>query len=1059
MMCKIKEKERTRPFSKKVHFFTYLLMCFLFIGGTAFAQNKITVKGVVTDSNGEPLIGATVGEKGTTNAMMTGIDGDYTLSVSSAGTLTVTYIGFHSQEVAVNGKTTINVTLVEDSKILDEVVVTALGIKREAKSLGYAMQELKGDALLETRENNVLNALSGKVAGLQVLRSSNGVGGSSKIVLRGNNSLTGNNQPLIVIDGIPMDNFTGGVNDPFGNNGMDMGSGLGDINQEDIESMSVLKGASAAALYGSRAGNGVILITTKSGKQRPGIGVTLTAGLSIENPFLKPKMQNKYGQGATGIYDPKSRFSWGPKIAGYGDVTNWEDKTEELRAYDNFDAFFRTGVSFNEGATFQQDINGTSVFASINRSDDNGTTPRAKLNKTSFTARATSFLDNEKKWQIDAKANYINMHAQNRPIMGINPANAYNTIYLMPTTLNLKDLKREVDENGNMLWYEDGNTPQENPYWVTTHRLNEDKRDRLLGSMKLKYKPTDWLSVELSGGTDYYTTRANAKTRAGSPNALGGGRYTENKETFYENNYSFLAVANKDNLIDKLSGSISFGGNLMYRGRDTMRGDSGQLETEEVWNLNNGINAPTISSRLERRRMNSLYGVINLNWDNYLYLDVTGRNDWSSTLHPDNNSYFYPSVNLSLIASDLLSRHGITMPSWFTFAKIRGSYAEVGNDLDPYQLYNTYEMGKNALTYNVVNPLREYYDHTVKSELIKSWEAGLDLRFLDGRIGLDATWYKSNATNQLLSIQTNPLSGYERKKVNAGNIENQGFEIALNGTILDNPQGLSWNVIANFSKNKDKIIELYDDVKTYSLGEYQDVRILATKGGEYGAMYGRKYRRVEDKANPHYGKIIVDDSGLPLFTDDYEYLGNQNPNCMLGITNNFSYKGLNLSFLVDMRFGGKFFSGTTALLHRFGKAAGTVVNGERNDFVVPNTVVADGNGGYAANAVAVSNERYWTRIYDSGENFGIAEPFTYDATNIRLRNITLGYDFNKKLLAKTPFQRVRVSATCNNVWMIHYKLPGIDPESVSATDTNAIGFEGNAAPTSRTFVFNLTLGF
>lgn len=1058
MMCKIKEKERTKPFSKKVHFITYFLMFFLLIGSNAYAQNKITVKGVVTDGNGEPLIGATVAEKGTTNAMMTGIDGDYTLSVLPNGTLTVTYIGFHPQEVAVNGQTSINVTLVEDSKILDEVVVTALGIKREAKSLGYAMQELKGDALLETRENNVLNALSGKVAGLQVLRSSNGIGGSSKIVLRGNNSLTGPNQPLIVIDGVPMDNFTGGVSDPFGNNGMDMGSGLADINQEDIESMSVLKGASAAALYGSRAGGGVILITTKSGKQRPGLGITVTSGLSIENPFLKPEMQKVYGQGATSLYDAKSRFSWGPRIDGQ-EETNWEGKTERLRYYDNYDAFFRTGVSFNEGATFQQDINGTSVFASINRSDDNGTTPRAKLSKTSFNVRATTFLDQEKKWQIDAKANYINMHAKNRPIMGINPANAYNTIYVLPTTLNLRDLKREVNDRGEMLWYEDGNTPQENPYWVTTHRLNEDKRDRLLGSMKLKYKPTDWLDLELSGGTDYYTTRRNAKTHAGSPNALGGGRYTEGDDTVYENNYSFLAVARKDNLIQKLSGAVTFGGNLMYRGSKGMSGDSGQLDIENYFNLNNGINPATLSSYIKKRRMNSLYGVLNLNWDNYLYFDVTARNDWSSTLHPDNNSYFYPSFNLSYIATEMMDRYGITLPTWLTFAKIRASYAEVGNDLEPYQLYNTYTMEKNSLGYNQIKPQKELFDPYVKSELIKSWEAGIDFRFLNGKIGIDATWYKSNATNQLLSIEMHPMSGYDRKKVNAGNIQNQGFEIALNANILENPQGLNWSATANFSRNKDKIIDLTDGVDTYSLGAFEDVRILATKGGEYGAMYGKKYRRVEDKSSPYYGMKIVDGQGLPLFTDEYVYLGNQNPDCMLGITNNFAYKGFNLSFLVDMRFGGKFFSGTTALLHRFGKAAGTVVNGNRDEFVMPNTVVADGNGGYTNNTTAVTPERYWTRIYDSGENFGAAEEFTYDATNIRLRNVTIGYEFNKKLLAKTPFQRVRLSATCNNVWMIHYNLPGIDPESVSATNTNAIGFEGNTAPTSRTFVFNLTLGF
>lgn len=1028
---------------------------------TNIVQQDNICKGVVTDESGETVIGVSIRVKGTSTGTVTDIDGAFSLSnVKKGDVIQISYLGYVSQEIVWNGQA-IKATLIEDSKTLSEVVVTALGIKRETKSLGYSMQELKGDALLESRESNVLNALSGKVAGLQVLRSSNGVGGSTKIVLRGNNSLTGNNQPLIVIDGVPMDNFTGGVHDPYGNSGPDMGSGLSDVNQEDIESMSVLKGASAAALYGSRAGNGVILITTKSGQQRAGLGITVNTGITIDNPFIKPKLQSTYGEGTNGIYNNRNKFSWGPAITGQT-VKDWEGKDVTLQTYDNYDDFFRTGVSYNNNVSFQQNLNGVSVFGSVNRSDDNGTTPNASLARTGFNLRATAFLDKQEKWQVDAKANYINMEGRNRPVMGINLHNAYNTINMLPVSINMAEFKdRMYTPQGNMNWWQEENdTPQDNPYWGVENRKNKDRRDRLIGNFKLRYKATDWLNIEVNAGTDYYNTNKTGKVNAGSPNVKGGGLYTTGKETFYENNYAFLAVAQKDNLWSKLSGSATFGGNLMFQGRDKMDASSGELVVKNYFVLNNGVNLPTITTEVARRRMNSLYGVMNLNWDNYLYFDVTARNDWTSTLAKGKNSYFYPSFNLSLLVSDMLERYDASLPEWISFMKVRGSYAQVGNDLDPYQLYNMYKMEKNVLGYNMISSGRTLYNSTVKSELIKSWEAGLDVRFFNGRLGLDATWYKKNATNQLIPIAMNPLSGYADKMINAGNIQNTGVEFTINGSILDNPQGLNWDASINIAHNKDKIIELAPGVEVFDLAisNLEDVSIYAVENGEYGAIYGKKYARVNNSNSPHNGKIIVDSEGLPTYTDNKEYLGNQNPKAMIGISNNFSYKGFTLGFLVDMRLGGKIFSGTNAILNRYGNGEATLFN-NREDFVMPNTVIADGQGGYLENTKETTVEKYFTRLGSAGGNFGLGEEYTVDATNIRLRNITFGYDFNKKMLAKTPFQRVRLSATCNNVWMIHSKLKGVDPESVTATNSNAVGFEANGAPTSRTFVFNLTIGF
>ena len=1019
------------------------------------SQQDTKITGPVEDEFG-PVAGASVVIKGTTNGTMTDMDGHFTLEgVKKGDIIQISFIGFATQDIPYTGQTALNVKLEEDAQKLDEVVVTALGMKRDKKALGYAMQELKGDELLSSREPNLANSLSGKVSGLQIVRSSNGVGGSSKIVLRGNNSLTGSNQPLIVVDGTPMDNFTGGVDDVWGNSGADMGNGLSDINPEDIESMTVLKGASAAALYGSRAGNGVILITTKSGKKNEGLGITVNAGITTESIFLKPDMQNSFGQGSVGAYDNQSRLSWGPKAEGQT-VTDWMGRQVPLRTYDNIDAFFNTGTSFNEGISFQQNIKGTSVFSSINRSDDAGITPESKLNKTNITLRATTFLDEAEKWKVDAKVNYINLNAHNRPIQGVNPSNAFNTIYNLPRSLNVADFKNSVDEDGNMIWWDASKNPQENPYWVTKYRQNNDTRNRLLGNIALKYAPTDWFNVELRGGTDYYTTTKNEKVYAGG-NTTPSGLYSEGSETFYENNYSFLATANKDNLIDRLGGFVTFGGNLMIQRRTKMNASAGELLVPNLFSLNNGINKPTVTSELIRRKMNSLYGSLQLNWDGYLFLDITARNDWSSTMSKANRSYFYPSVSLSGVISDMVPKLGGQMPEWFTFAKVRASYAEVGNDLDPYQLYNNFTVGKDENGNTTAAPGNVLYDSNVRSELIKSWEAGFDIRFFNNRLGLDAAWYKTNATRQLLNLPMDPFSGYSSRKVNAGNIQNEGVEISLNGLILDNPKGLSWNSTAQFSLNRNKIIDLYPGVTLYDIKTLDAIQIVAVQGSYYGDIYGQTFQRVEDKNDPNYGKIIVGEDGLPLITTGKSKVGNQSPDWMLGWTNSFSYKGFNLSFLVDFRIGGDLYSATASNLYTRGNAAGTVVNGERQDFIVPNSVVQTPNG-YTENKVPVTHQNYWERIGSTG-NYGLPEMYTYDATNIRLRNITLGYDFNKAMLKNTPFQRLRLSATCNNVWMIHYNLPGIDPESVSATNTNATGFENGAAPTSRSFTFNVTVGF
>ena len=622
--------------------------------GTSISQQNGKVTGTVEDDFG-PVTGASVVVKGTTNGTITDMDGNFTLEgVKNGDVIQISFIGYSTMEITYTGQPVGVIKLAEDTQKLDEVVVTALGMKRSEKSLGYAMQELKGDALLDSRESNIANALSGKVSGLQVVRSSGSVGGSSKIVLRGANSLTGSNQPLVVVDGTPMDNFTGGVDDAWGNSGTDMGNGLSDINPEDIESMSVLKGASAAALYGSRAGNGVILITTKSGKKNDGLGINVNFGVTADTPFMLPELQSSFGQGSVGAYNDQTNLSWGPRIEGQT-ITTYDGRQVPMAAYDNIGAFFGTGTSFNEGVSFQQDVNGTSMFFSFNRQDDSGVTPEQSLNKTNLTLRATSFLDEAKKWKVDAKVNYVNQNAHNRPIIGINPSNAFSTVYNLPRSLNVLDFENCVDDQGKMVWYDKSNSPQENPYWVTQYRQNDDTRNRILGNASLKYAPTDWFDIELRGGTDYYTTTTTQKLYSGG-NTKPEGSYSEGSETFYENNFSFLATVRKDDLISKLGGFVTFGGNIMQQKRTKMNASAGTLLVPDLFDVNNGVDKPSITSSLTQRKMNSLYGSLQLNWDGWLFLDVTARNDWSSTMSKENRSYFYPSVSLSAVISDMVQK-------------------------------------------------------------------------------------------------------------------------------------------------------------------------------------------------------------------------------------------------------------------------------------------------------------------------------------------------------------------------------------------------------------------
>lgn len=1032
-----------------------LLVMFVFVIGLfvqpLFAQTR-TVKGTVVDESGIPMPGVTVVVKNTTQGVSTDFDGKYTIQAKQGDVLVFSYVGFSTQEKTISGGSgslTVDVTLKEDTQQLGEVVVTALGIKRSEKALGYALQEVDGTKLLESRDANVTNALSGKVSGLQVVKGAGGMAGSSKIILRGQNSLTGDNQPLVVVDGIPIDNKASGAADIWGNSGMDMGNGLQDINPEDIESVTVLKGASAAALYGSRAGNGVILITTKSGKQQQGLGITISSSLATEGIFVKPKLQENFAQGSDGAYNPKTVSSWGPKIEGQT-VTDWDNKQIQLGSYDNIENFFRMGITATQAVTFQQQIERTSVYASLNYMDNSSIIPETDLNRTSLALRATTNLGRSERWKVDFKINYVNTKAHNRPIQGLNQSNVFKTMSIFPRSLNIREFNPSI-VNGKQIWYDTQTLPDDNPWWTLKYNTNNDTRNRYISSGSITYDFTDWLKGEIKGGMDYYNTKMYHRKHSGSLSVPKNGAYSEGSKEFMEKNLSFLFIAQKNDLTENLSGNLTFGGNLMSQQISEMNASSGDLLLPNIFSINNGKEKPTVNSLLTQRKMNSLYGSAQIGWKNSLYLDGTFRNDWSSTMSKANRSYFYPSVSFSGVISELF-----TMPQWINFAKIRASYAEVGNDLEPYMLYNSYTVNKDYWGTPIISTNKILYDSSVQSELVKSYEAGIDLRFFNNRLKLDAAVYQTNSTRQLLRLPMDETSGYNFKIINAGNIENKGIEVSLGLGILANPNGLNWDASVNFSKNKNQIIDLYTDVDSYNLLTVDEITVLAEKGKEYGAIYGSKIRRVNDSNSPHFGKMILTAEGLPQRDQvALHYLGHQQPDYMLGVNNSFSWKGFNLDFLVDARVGGKIFSMTRNLLTGYGMAAETAPNGERNSFVVDG-VILNNTGGYDVNTKEVTPQRYWGALAQN--NIGITEANMYDATSVRLRTLSFGYTFSKKLLEPMRIQSLKCSFTANNLWLIHTGVPGIDPESVSGTGTNVTALEFGAPPTTRSFTFNVTIG-
>lgn len=1021
----------------------------------AMAQNR-TVTGKVTDLDGRAIPAATVKQVDGSATTLTDENGTFTISVPLNARLEVSFVGYTTQSVNTGSESSVEVFMAPGTAELGEVVVTALGIKRERRQLGYAVQEVKGEDLVQAREPNVANALTGKVAGLNVIRSSTGPAGSSKIILRGFNSLTGNNQPLIIVDGVPMENFAGAANNDFWNPSLDMGNGLADINSEDIASLTVLKGGAAAALYGSRAGNGVIMITTKTGRKTPGLGITLSSSFGIERPFLTPEIQTQFGQGSNAAYDRESTSSWGPLISGQ-QVQAWDGSTRSLQYYDNYNNYFTDpGFTSNQNLSFQQQFGGTSVYASYNRIDDQSFIPNVKLIRNNLTARQVTKFGNDNKWEIDTKIQYGRNDAHNRPAGGV--ATASNQIYgiiSLPNTVDIRDFSDPWNELGGMKWYLPS-TNSGNPYWTRDYNLNNDVRDRYMMTGAIKHHLTDWMTVELKAGTDRYSTNATSRTYFGGPLVH---QYSESKQSFFEDNYTAMLNGRKDDLGGSRWGmNYTLGGNIMKTRWSSLSSNSGPMEVPNLFSLNNSVDRPTVGQGFSEKQINSVFGSVGFNYDGYWFVDVTGRNDWSSALSAANRSFFYPSVSTSLVITDMMRNMGAGIPAFLSYAKIRGSFAEVGNDMSPYRLLNAFFIGNNALGSTTAWRNSVLFSPDIRNELIRNYEAGLEMRFLRNRIGFEFTWYQSNATNQIINLPMDPQSGYSSRVINAGNIQNRGVELVIDGTVVQaENDGFRWDTRINGSRNRNVIVELHEDVTSYPLGGFDNVQLRANVGGNYGQITGTRALRVTDERSPYFGQMILDANGLPLYEQN-QLLGDQQANFLLGWTNNFSYKGFFLTTQIDGRFGGQIFSGTNRMLQAIGKAAVTAPGGERPDLVVPG-VIRDEDGNLEPNTVSVSQQEYWNHITTASGNLGISEFNLYDASHLRIRQIAIGYNIPSNWVDGTFIQRARASLSMNNVYMIRHHLNGVDPESVFATGTNAVGFENMSPPTMRNIMLNLTIGF
>jgi TonB-linked SusC/RagA family outer membrane protein len=1057
-----------------------LLLLFNVLALLVFAQTNenYVIKGRVTDALGEGLPGVTIQIKDNTQSgTLTDIDGYYSIPVKRNDYLLFSYLGFSPHQVQILSGNQVDVVLRENNTELDEVVVTSLNIPREKKALGYAVQNVSGKAL-ETRPTNALSALSGKISGLQVISSGGNMGGSSRVTLRGINSITGNNQPLYVIDGVPLDNTDMNTSATInGSAGKDVGSTIQDINPDDIADISVLKGPSAAALYGTRAANGVILITTKKGDSGDDrIDIQLNTGIELENVVRLPKRQKLYGGGYSdtfqkvtidgkeyNIVDYAADESWGPKLDGTP-VLNWYNLDPEYTndylnpqpwVYPKSDVsdFFRTGISNTNNIALSKNSARGAFRISFTNKNVKGTVPNSSLSRNSVNISGSTKGD---LISFFGNATYMNNRSTGRPWTGASNRNimleAYQWGQVQVDYKKLSDYKRAdgTPRSWNRTSWEnttDGEKTKyiDNPYWSAYESYLKENRDRLYGNVGLVITPTKWLSLTGRINGDIY--QYNSQDRI-AYYSRSQSMYQEYSQKFDEFNYEFLATSN--NRWGDHSLVANIGANYMRRNRRVSDiQTSGGLTIPEYYSLNNASSViinPTTG--IYKKAISSIYGSFSYGWKSMLYVDGTIRNDWSSTLPTDNNSFLYPSITSSFVFTELPA---LKEQNWLSFGKVRLGWAEVGNDTDPYQLYKTYE-AQTAFEGNISYTLSDILNNpNLKPEITSSWEAGLQLQFFNNLIGLDVTYYDNNTRNQIISLPTSDAFGYSYKLINAGKINNKGIE----ATLTVNPirqKDWDWTAIANFSKNSNKIIKLSDAVNTLQLSNTL-VSLVAEEGESYGQIKGYDFVYAPD------GQKVVNSDGVYMRTDQFTSLGSVLPDFLWSFQNQLRYKDFTFGFLIDSRIGGKFFSQTYKVGMYSGILESTAANNIREDGIVVDGVTGDvvfnADGTYTVTNTATNDKRVTAQAWAQNQYNGPTAYTVFDATFIKLRELTLGYTFK---LPKWKIESVSVTAYARNLWNIYTKSKDIDPELTNSSG-NVQGIEGGNVPTPVTYGLNLGFKF
>ena len=1060
----------------------FLLSLFLVLASTMlYAQKKADITGTVYDSDGTtPAVGCAVTIEGTPTGVITDINGKYKIRGGETQTLVFSSLGYKTQKILIGPKTRIDVTLEADSQEIEGVVVTALGIKRDEKALGYAVTKVDNDVLTSTVSSNWMNALSGKVAGLNFDQASTGPGGSMRVTLRGETSINMNGgTALFVVDGVPITSSTTSSTSESAYNStdgaVDFGNAAGDINPEDIENVSVLKGPAATALYGSRAANGAIIITTKSGRTTKGIGVTFSSSVSFEKAGFWPDFQYEYGAGrfggnpysfysVDGVSRNWSSYAFGDKFDGHL-TYEWPSLNDdgtytmmERRPRNFFAGFFDTGVTWNNNISVSgNNGKGTSVRVSVTDVRNDWIVPNTGYKQQTFSISLSQQIN--KYIKLDAKVNYYRKDSDNLPMTGYGGSSIMYPLLWNTPNVDAQwfkaDYKKWVREGGDLSKStQHVSANGNNPYYTAYEQLNKLDRDRVFGNLAATINFTEELSLILRCGMDLNNDFRTQQKPKGAKTYING-MYKEQTVFDYEMNNDFLLRYTKK--LNDFDLSASFGGNNMMQSYRSNTSLAESLVVDRDYRLSNSVDRPKVTSIRRQKSINSFYGLISASWRNMIFLDVTGRNDWSSTLAPGNNSYFYPSVSGSVILSDLLH---IDTPM-VNFLKVRASWANVGNDTSPYQLLNYYNNSSFTGGFNMPTNKANY---NLKPENVESWEFGVEGRFFDSRLTFDVAFYNATTTNQIISVPVDITTGVYNTIVNAGEINNRGWEVSARIQPVRN-KNIRWDMNFTWSRNRNKVVELAPNLDSWTIATGPRGEIRAVPGGSLGDLYGSGYEKApkgsyvtadDGSTIDVSGWDIVDSDGYPVLASEFENLGNTQADWKAGWMNSISYKNFRLSFSFSAQWGGQAYSFTNAMLGYQGKIKATLPG--RYDGLIHKGVNQNADGTYSINkTVTASIESYYNLRVFNRDN---VVNNTFSTSFLKMKDIRLEYSLPKKIAAKTKvLQGASIAFFATNLFC-WTNWPQFDPEIATMNGSEITkGFETAAFPMTRTYGVNLKLQF